>query len=80
MTASICPVCHGRGFMSSEFYASLPGTCTGLWDVACRSCDGKGVAWPGPVSPYGPVQWWKRPYDPTEYVIEPVIQYEIHAI
>ena len=35
-----CPICEGRGFVSSDFYN--PGTSTTNSTETCRSCFGKG--------------------------------------
>lgn len=54
---SVCLICHGRGVVSSEFYAAVPGSCTGVWDMACRACNGKGLVWPAAcptLDPYRP--------------------------
>jgi DnaJ-class molecular chaperone len=66
---SICPVCRGRGFVSSEFYANHPGTCTGVWDVTCKACNGKGIVWPEPP----------RKFSSGNIVVEPVFSIDAHA-
>jgi len=41
---SACPVCGGRGTVSSDFYTKIQSTAS-LEEVKCESCNGAGVLW-----------------------------------
>ena len=40
-----CPVCNGRGTVSSNFYSDRHQSTSYTYEVQCRSCNGKGVLW-----------------------------------
>lgn len=43
----VCPVCNGRGFVSSGFYNSTGHIwiSTTLATETCRTCKGEGIVW-----------------------------------